>query len=83
MVDLLDSDTLSCGIVGGSANDTIGALSQLFGYIVPLIDNKLLVEDLEHFAALKIRHGGGVAAARGVWGPGFRGVKLVERSSRL
>lgn len=61
MVDLLDRNTFSSGIVGGSANDTVSTLSQLFGHIVPLVDNKLLVEDLEHFAALKIRHGGVIA----------------------
>lgn len=61
IVDLLDSNTLSSGIVGGSANDTVSTLSQLFGHIVPFIDNEFLVEDLEHFAALKIRHSGGIA----------------------
>lgn len=61
IVDLLDSNSLTSCIVGGSANDAISTLPQLFGHIVPFIDNEFLVEDLEHFAALKIRHSGGVA----------------------
>jgi hypothetical protein len=39
-------------------DDAVGTLAQLLGHIVPLVDNELLVEDLEDFAALQVRHGG-------------------------
>ena len=48
-------------------DDSIGSLAKLLGDIVPLIDNELLIEHLEHFAALEVRHGlvdeGGRSAA--------------------
>jgi len=37
-------------------DDTIGALAQLLGHRVALVDDKVLVEDLEHLASLQIRH---------------------------
>jgi len=36
----------------GSPDDAISTLSQLLGYIVPLVYNELLVEDLEHLTTL-------------------------------
>jgi hypothetical protein len=38
-------------------NDTVCALSQLFGHSVSLIDNEVLVEDLEDLAATEVGHG--------------------------
>ena len=40
-------------------NDSVGALAQLLCHIVPFVDDELLVEDLEHFAACEVGHGGG------------------------
>lgn len=36
----------------------IGSLAQLLGDVVPLVDHKLLVEDLEDLAAGEVRHCG-------------------------
>jgi hypothetical protein len=44
---------------GGLPNDTVGTLTQLFGNSVVFIDDKVLVEDLEDLATLKLSHGGG------------------------
>jgi hypothetical protein len=33
-------------------DNAVGTLSQLFGHRVPLVNNKVLVEDLEDLAAL-------------------------------
>lgn len=41
---------------GGSPNNAIGALSQLLGYVVALINDEILVEDLEDLTALEIGH---------------------------
>jgi hypothetical protein len=37
-------------------DDTVSALAQFLGHVVPLVNDELLVEDLEDFAALKVRH---------------------------
>lgn len=34
----------------------ISSLPQLLRYVVSLVDNKVLIEDLEDFAALKVSH---------------------------
>jgi len=54
---LLDRDTFPRLVVGGGADDAVGALAQLFGDGVALVDDEVLVEDFEDFAALE----GGVA----------------------
>jgi hypothetical protein len=49
-------------------HDPVGALAQLLGDSVPLIDNELLVEDLEDLASLEVGHdddGGEGGARRG------------------
>lgn len=33
-------------------------MTKLLGHIVAFVDNEVLVEHLEHFAALKVTHGG-------------------------
>jgi hypothetical protein len=50
--------TAKCTGSNGIPDDTVGTLAQFLGHIVPLVDNELLIEDLEHFAALEVRHGG-------------------------
>jgi hypothetical protein len=64
--DLLDSDTLASLVVGGSADDTVGALAEFLGDSVALVDDEVLVEDLEDLAAGKrgVAHGGGVFVFR-------------------
>jgi hypothetical protein len=42
---------------GNSPDNTVGSLAELLGNGVALIDHKVLVEDLEYFASLEIRHG--------------------------
>ena len=49
--------------VWSSPNDPIGSLTQLFGYVIALVDDEVLVKDLEHLAALEICH---VVPVRGV-----------------
>lgn len=39
-----------------SPNDPVGSLTQLFGHIVALVDDEVLVKDLEDLAALEICH---------------------------
>lgn len=53
--DLLDRDTLSCLVVAGCTDNAIGALAQLFGDGIALVDDEVLVEDLEDLAALEGR----------------------------
>lgn len=36
--------------------DTISSLPKLLCHIISLIDNEVLIEDLEDFAALKVSH---------------------------
>lgn len=50
-------------LLAGLPDNAVGALAQLLCHIVPLVDNELLVEHLEHLAACEVRHGGGRAAA--------------------
>ena len=38
-------------------DDTICTLSELFRHCVPLIDNKILIEDLEDLTAAHVGHG--------------------------
>lgn len=42
---------------GNSPDNAICALAELLGDCVALIDHKVLVEDLEYFPSLEIRHG--------------------------
>jgi hypothetical protein len=44
-------------VPGGLPDNTICALSQLFGHGVPLVDNEVLIEDLEDLAAAEVGHG--------------------------
>lgn len=37
-------------------NNSVRSLAKLFGYIVALIDDEILIEDLEDLSALKICH---------------------------
>lgn len=39
-------------------DNAVGALAQLLGHSVSLIDNEFLVENLEDLAALEVGHGG-------------------------
>ena len=54
-------------------DDAIGTLPQLLGHVISLIHSKVLVEDLEDLATLRIRHGRGwcgrqrMAQAEGGW----------------
>lgn len=43
---------------------SIGSLPKLLRYIISLIDNEVLVEDLEDFAALKVSHSVSVCLVR-------------------
>lgn len=66
--NLLDSDALARLVVGGSADNAVGALAELLGDGVALVDDEVLVEDFEDLAAgeRRVAHGGeGVSAARG------------------
>lgn len=63
--DLLDGDALARLVVGRGADNAVGALAQLLGHVVPLVDDKLLVEDLEDLAVREIRHGGGRGSCGG------------------
>jgi hypothetical protein len=51
--DLLDSNALARLVVGRRTHNAVGALSQLFGHRVPLVDNEVLVEDFEDLTALQ------------------------------
>lgn len=42
----------------GLPDDTVSSLPQLFRYIVALVDNEILIEDLEGFPTLEVRHVG-------------------------
>jgi hypothetical protein len=52
-------------LLAGVPDDAVGALAQLLCHIVPLVDDELLVEHLEHLAAGEVGHGGGGGAAAG------------------
>lgn len=58
--DLLDGDALTSLVVRGSNDDAVGALTELFGDGVALVDDEVLVEDFEDLAALErgVAHGG-------------------------
>lgn len=45
----------------------ISSLAQLLCYVIMLVDNKVLVEDFEDFAALKVSHFGPVCLFRYFW----------------
>lgn len=45
-------------------DDTICTLTQLFRNCVSLIDHKILIEDLEHFAPTHVGHGGSLDVKR-------------------
>jgi hypothetical protein len=65
--NLLDRDPFASLVVGGGADDAVGALAQLFGDGVALVDDEVLVEDFEDFAALEVGLcGGGVGGVGGV-----------------
>jgi hypothetical protein len=52
---------VTVGIAGsGIPNNTISALSKLFGNGVSLVNNEVLVEHLEHLSSLKICHVAGI-----------------------
>ena len=51
--DFLYRDTLARLVVRGCAYDPVGALSELFGHGVALVDDEVLVEDFEYLAALQ------------------------------
>jgi hypothetical protein len=70
--DLFDSDAFASLVVGGSADDTVGALAELLGDSVALVDDEVLVEDLEDLAAGKRRvaHGEGVSCVSWFGGGG-------------
>ena len=56
--DLLDGDALAGAIVVvRRADDAVCALAQLFGDGVAFVNDEVLVEDLEHLAALQGRVG--------------------------
>jgi hypothetical protein len=57
--DLLNGNALARLVVGRGAHNAVGALAQLLGHIVPLVNDKFLVEDLEDLAVREVRHGGG------------------------
>jgi hypothetical protein len=42
---------------GNSPDDSVRALAEFLGDGVALVDHKVLVEDLEYFSSLEIRHG--------------------------
>jgi hypothetical protein len=48
-------------------NDAVISLTKLLGHNEPRINDKLLVETLEHFASCKVRHGGdGTTMGKGI-----------------
>ncbi|KAJ4983462.1 hypothetical protein SVAN01_11025 [Stagonosporopsis vannaccii] len=59
----------------------VGALAQLLGDIVALVDDKLLVEDLEDLAVREVRHGGRAAAALARAGGGVAVRRRGERAA--
>ena len=63
---LLDCDTLAGLVVGGCADDTVRALSQLFGNRVALVHYEVLIKDLEDLAALQrwVAHADRLGSAR-------------------
>lgn len=63
--DLFDGDALARLVVGRGADNAVGALTQLLGHIVPLVDDEFLVEDLEDLAVREVRHGGGRGSCGG------------------
>ena len=52
--DLLDGNALAAGLgVRGGTDDAVGALADLFGHRVALVDDEILVEDFEDLTALQ------------------------------
>ena len=56
-------------------DDAVGALAQLFGNRISLIDDEVLVKDLEDLASLQVGHDGRrMPLARGVGSRGGKGL---------
>lgn len=63
-------------------DDTISTLAQLFGDIVVLVHDEILVEDLEDFATLQLSHDGSSTVVKGMRGNGQEGGRGRRRRDR-
>jgi hypothetical protein len=59
--DFLNGNTLASLVVRRRTDNSISSLAQLFGDSIALVNDEILVEHLEHFAALQrgVRHADG------------------------